>query len=162
MRGNVAASTQNQALNAIVFHYKEVLKVDLPWMVGIQRAKKPSRLPVVFTRNEVKRLLAQLDGTLWLMASLIYGSGMWLMECVRLRVMDVDFHYKQIIIRDACCGSRSIMIRICRKVMVEFICLMPWTESIPTLPRNGVGNMYFPHVAVRTIHVQILFAVTTT
>jgi integron integrase len=101
VRGNVAASTQNQALNAILFLYREVLRIELPWMDNIQRAKKPARLPVVFTRAEVKSLLAQLDGTLWLMASLIYGSGLRLMECVRLRVKDIDFHYKQIIVRDA-------------------------------------------------------------
>lgn len=98
---NVAASTQNQALSAVLFLYREVLKIDLPWMGDITRAKKPTRLPVVFTRDEVKRLLAQLEGTTWLMASLIYGSGLRIMECARLRVKDIDFHYEQLMIRDA-------------------------------------------------------------
>ncbi|HKQ31357.1 MAG TPA: integron integrase, partial [Burkholderiales bacterium] len=98
---NVAASTQNQALAALLFLYREVLHIDLPWMDRITRAKKPARLPVVFSRDEVKRLLAQLEGTQWLMASLIYGSGLRIMECARLRVKDIDFHYQQLMIRDA-------------------------------------------------------------
>ncbi|OGI44876.1 MAG: integrase [Candidatus Muproteobacteria bacterium RBG_16_64_11] len=101
VQGKVSASTQNQALNAILFLYREVLKVDLPWLDGIHRAKKPERLPVVLSRDEVKHLLAQLDGTRWLIVSLIYGSGLRLTEALRLRVKDIDFHYRQIIIRDA-------------------------------------------------------------
>jgi integron integrase len=100
VRGNVAAATQNQALNAILFLYRQVLKIDMPWLGKIERAKKPARLPVVLSRAEVKRLLAQLEGTPWLMTSLVYGSGLRLMECVRLRVKDVDFHYRQLIVRD--------------------------------------------------------------
>jgi len=98
---NVSASTQNQALNAILFLYRDVLKINLPWLDDVQRAKKPQHLPVVFTREEVRALLAQLDGTLWLMAMLTYGAGLRLLECLRLRVKDVDFQYQQILIRDA-------------------------------------------------------------
>ncbi len=101
IRRNVAASTQNQALNAILFLYRDVLKITLPWLDEVQRAKKPQRLPVVLTRDEVRSLLAQLQGTTWLMGALIYGGGLRLLECLRLRVKDVDFHYKQLIIRDA-------------------------------------------------------------
>ena len=72
---SVAASTQNQALNAILFLYRDVLKISLPWLDEVQRAKKPQHLPVVFTRDEVKALLARLEGTSWLMASIIYGGG---------------------------------------------------------------------------------------
>lgn len=97
---NVSASTQNQALNAILFLYREVLKIDLPWMDGIDRAKRPARLPVVFTQAEVRALLAPLEGTVWLMLSLIYGAGLRLSECLRLRVKDVDFAYRQLLIRD--------------------------------------------------------------
>src|SRR5688572_25069501 len=97
----VAASTQNQALHAILFLYRDVLKVDLPWLDEVQRARKSQHLPVVFTREEVKALLAQLQGTTWLMAMLTYGSGLRLLECLRLRVKDVDFHYKQLLVRDA-------------------------------------------------------------
>ncbi len=96
----VAASTQNQALNAIVFLYKEVLQQEVGVLEGITWAKKPERLPVVLTREEVRRLLSHLEGTKWLMASLLYGSGMRLLECLRLRVKDLDFGYGQIIVRD--------------------------------------------------------------
>jgi integron integrase len=100
VKGNVAAATQNQALNAILFLYRNVLEIDLPWMDGIERAKKPQRLPVVFTRDEVRRLLANLEGTTSLVVSLIYGGGLRVMAGVRLRVKDVDFHYRQLIVRD--------------------------------------------------------------
>ena len=96
---NVAASTQNQALAALLFLYREVLNQDLPWMENIRRAKKPERLPVVLTRDEVNRLLEQLRGNAWLMASLLYGSGLRLMECVRLRVKDVDLARGEIVVR---------------------------------------------------------------
>jgi site-specific recombinase XerD len=86
----VAASTQNVALSALLFLYREVLQVDLPGIDGVQRAQRPTRLPVVFTRSEVKAVLAQLNGTTHLMASLLYGSGLRLLECLRLRVKDLD------------------------------------------------------------------------
>lgn len=86
VKGNVAASTQNQALNAILFLYREVLKRDVGWLDEVERAKKPSRLPVVFTPKEARRILALLPQGKWMMASLLYGSGLRLMECVRLRV----------------------------------------------------------------------------
>ena len=92
VRKNVAASTQNQALNAILFLYREVLHVELPWLQDVQRAKPAHHLPVVLTREEVKHLLAQLEGTLWLMGSLTYGAGLRLLECLRLRVKDLDLH----------------------------------------------------------------------
>lgn len=101
VKRNVAASTQNQALNAILFLYRDVLKCTLPWLEGVQRAKKPQRLPVVLTRDEVRALLAQMQGTTWLMAALVYGGGLRLMECLRLRVKDIDFEYRQLVIRDA-------------------------------------------------------------
>lgn len=97
---NVAASTQNQALCALLFLYKDLLKIDLDWIKNIQWAKRPKRLPIVFTRDEVNRILMILDGIKLLMASLLYGSGMRLMECLRLRIQDIDFGYKQIVIRN--------------------------------------------------------------
>ena len=96
---NVAAGTQNQALAALLFLYRDVLRQDLPWMNTVVRAKRPRRVPVVLTRIEVQRLLAQLDGREWLMAGLLYGSGMRLMECLRLRVKDLDFQRREIIVR---------------------------------------------------------------
>src|SRR5512135_3616644 len=97
---DVAASTQNQALSALLFLYGPVLGIELPWMKGIVRAKRPVRVPVVLTRDEVRALLAQLEGTKWLMAGLLYGAGLRLRECLKLRVKDVDFGYRQITVRD--------------------------------------------------------------
>jgi integron integrase len=96
----VAASTQNQALSALLFLYKEVLDRPLDGLGQVVRAKRPERLPVVLTREEVKAVLAHLTGEKWLIASLLYGSGLRLMEAVRLRVKDVDFGQKHLIVRD--------------------------------------------------------------
>lgn len=98
--GRVSASTQNQALSALLFLYREILNVELPWLDKVIRAKKPQRLPVVLTKSEVSRILGRMDGTYGLMARLLYGTGMRLMECCRLRVMDVDFERAEIMIRD--------------------------------------------------------------
>lgn len=98
-RGQVAASTQNQALSALLFLYREVLQLELPWLDGIRRAKKPKRLPVVLSREETASLLSEMNGVTWLMASLLYGAGLRLMECVRLRVQDVDFVRREITVR---------------------------------------------------------------
>ena len=101
VKRKVSPSTQNQALSALLFLYKQVLKVDLPWLDNIKRARRKKYIPVVFTRNEVRQLLAQFEGTRWLIFSLMYGAGLRLSECIRLRVKDVDFHYRQLIIRDS-------------------------------------------------------------
>lgn len=98
--GQVSASTQNQALSALLFLYKEVLGTDLPWLEGVTRAKRPRRLPTVLSRSEVQALLAQLDGRPWLLTSLLYGTGLRLMECLRLRVKDVDFARNEITVRN--------------------------------------------------------------
>lgn len=98
--GKVSASTQNQALSALLFLYKEILSIDLPWLNEIVRAKQPQRLPTVLTRTEVQAILVRMSGTYGLMANLLYGTGMRLMECVRLRVKDVDFERREILIRD--------------------------------------------------------------
>lgn len=97
---NVAAATQNQALAALLFLYKEVIGKPLPWLDGLERAKQPVRVPTVLTRDEVQRLLGSLRGSKWLMASLLYGAGLRLRECLKLRVKDVDFGYRQIVVRD--------------------------------------------------------------
>src|ERR1017187_3187565 len=99
--GNVAASTQNQAFSALLFLYKEVLKQALPWIEGVQRAKRPAKLPVVFTSAEALAVLNKMHGTARLMAQLLYGCGLRLNECTRLRVKDIDFGYLQITIREA-------------------------------------------------------------
>jgi integron integrase len=95
----VAASTQNQALAAILFLYREVLGRDVPWMSDVVRAKLPRRLPVVLTRDEVRDVLAQMHGSARLMTLLLYGSGLRLMECCRLRVKDLDFGARQVVVR---------------------------------------------------------------
>jgi len=96
---SVSASTQNQAKSAISFLYKEVLKEPLPWLDSIASAKRPVRLPVVLTRQEVESIFAHLSGTVGLMIRLLYGTGMRIMECVRLRVKDVDFARGEIVVR---------------------------------------------------------------
>ena len=97
---NVSASTQNQAKSALLFLYKEVLDVQLPWLDNVTQAKAPKRLPVVLTKDEVQALLNRLDGTMWLLVSLLYGSGLRLMECLRLRVKDVDLVRCEILVRE--------------------------------------------------------------
>jgi len=97
---DVAAGTQNQALAALLFLYREVLGLDLPWMESVVRAKRPRRVPVVLSADEVQRLLAAMEGRTWLLASLLYGTGMRIMEALRLRVKDVDFAHHAIIVRD--------------------------------------------------------------
>jgi integron integrase len=99
--GRVAASTQNQAFSALLFLYREVLKHELPWIDNIERARRPAKLPVVFTTQEVHMVLSKLNGPARLMANLLYGSGLRLNECVRLRVKDIDFGYLQITVRAA-------------------------------------------------------------
>ncbi len=98
--GNVAASTQNQAKSALLFLYREVLETELPWLDNVERARAPKRLPVVLTRDEVHAVLSRLSGTHWLIASLLYGAGLRIMEALRLRVKDVDFARKEILVRD--------------------------------------------------------------
>ncbi len=100
VNGRVASSTQNQALSAILFMYKEVLKIELPWLNDVTRAKRCEKIPLVFSKIEIRKLLANLDGTYWIMAHLLYGAGLRLMECLRLRVKDIDFDMNQIAVRD--------------------------------------------------------------
>lgn len=114
----VSASTQNQALNALVFLYKQVLKKELDDFGAWNRAKRPRRLPAVFSHQEAVAVLNQMSGTPRLMASLLYGSGLRLSECVRLRVKDVDFARRQIIVRDG-------------KGAVDRVTLLPKTATEP-------------------------------
>jgi site-specific recombinase XerD len=98
--GNVAAATQNQALSALLFLYQQVLKQEVGYVDQVQRAKRPKRVPIVLTRDEVHKIFAHLHGMPRMMAGLLYGSGLRLMKCVRLRVKDVDFGYSRITVRD--------------------------------------------------------------
>ena len=105
---HVAAATQNQALAALLFLYKEVVARPLPWLENIEHARRPVRKPTVLTQTEARDLLARLRGAKWLMASLLYGSGLRLRECLTLRVKDVDFGYCQILVRDGKGGKDRV------------------------------------------------------
>jgi len=96
---DIAAATQNQALSALLFLYREVLDLPLAWLDGLERVKRPARVPSVLSVAEVSALLSRMTGTKWLMASLLYGAGLRLRECLTLRVKDLDFDYRQIIVR---------------------------------------------------------------
>jgi integron integrase len=120
---NVAASTQTVALSALLFLYRQVLQVELPYIDEIERAKRPERVPVVLTRSEVKQILTHLDGVEHLVVSLLYGSGMRLMEGLRLRVKDIDFEYQQITVRDGK-GSKD------RITMLPNFCIEPLRHQL--------------------------------
>lgn len=113
--GRVSASTQNQALAALLFLYRDVLNVDVPWMDKLVRAKRSRRIPVVLSTDEIRRLLGMLDGQPWLMAAMLYGTGMRLMECVRLRIKDVDFDRGEIVVRDGK-GAKDRRVPLPRKL----------------------------------------------
>jgi integron integrase len=100
LKEKVAAATQNQALCSLVFLYKQVFGLDLGEFPGIHWAKKPKKIPVVFSKSEVKMVMKNLDGNHWIMVMLLYGSGLRLNECLQLRVKDIDFDYKQITVRN--------------------------------------------------------------
>lgn len=145
----VAASTQNQALAAILFLYRHVLKQDLPWLEDVERAKRPTRVPIVFTPEEVRALLSHLSHTNWLMASLLYGSGLRLKECLTLRVKDLDFQYRQILIREAKGGKD-------RKTMLPLSLIEPLRQQLARVRalhqrdlREGLGSVYLPYALAR-------------
>ncbi len=100
VKEKVSASTQNQALSALLFLYRHVIDREVGDLGKVIRARRPKRLPVVMTREEVKAVLGQIIGDKWLMASLMYGAGLRLMECLRLRIQDIDFARKEILARD--------------------------------------------------------------
>ena len=149
VRRDVSASTQNQALSAILFLYKQVLQIELPWMDGVIRARRPQRLPVVLTREEVASVLAQLDGTLWLIASLLYGSGMRLMEVLRLRVKDVEFARLEILIRDGK-GQKDRVTMMPRKLAAPLELHLQRVRALHEQDlREGYGRANLPHALAR-------------
>ncbi len=149
VEGKVAASTQNQAKSALLFLYKEVLESELPWLDNVEQAKAPKRLPVVLTRAEVQALLTRLDGTHWLMASLLYGAGLRLMECLRLRVKDVDFSRKEILVRD----GKGFKDRVTMLPVALVEPLRAHLERVRELHRqdlaDGFGAVYLPYALER-------------
>lgn len=148
-RQNVASSTQNQALSALLFLYRIVLDIELPWLDGIERAKKPARLPVVLTRPEVRAVLAQLSARHWIMASLLYGAGLRLMECLRLRVKDADFTMRQLTIRDGK-GGRDRVTMLPDAIVASLTGEMEQVRELHRHDRgNGHGAVWLPHALAR-------------
>jgi integron integrase len=149
VEGNVAAGTQNQALSALLFLYRVVLGIELPWMESIVRAKRPRRVPTVLSRDEVQRLLASMDGRPWLVASLLYGTGMRLMECLRLRVKDVDFARNEITVRDGKGGEDRHVplpqrLREALTAQIERVRLIHQQDLV-----DGHGAVWLPHALAR-------------
>lgn len=146
----VAVNTQNQALNALVFYYRNVVDNPLGKLMDYARSRRPRRLPVVLTRAEVAALLAVVEGdTYRLMASLLYGCGLRLMECIRLRVLDVDFGYNQIVIRNAK-GGKDRVVPLPGRLLAG---LRRQIECVRALHAadlaDGVGEVYLPDALAR-------------
>lgn len=145
----VAASTQNQAFNALLFLYKQVLKIDLPKIEGVERARISSRIPVVFTRDEASSVIAHLRGLDRLIVSLLYGSGLRLMEAVRLRTKDVDFSRNEIIVIDGKGGKdrRTMLPGSMKSALAIQI------ESVSQLHQEdlklGIGEVHLPYALER-------------
>lgn len=142
---HVAASTQNQALNALVFLYREVLKIELSGQINAVRVKKPPKLPTVLTPHEVQQVLHGLSGVHQLMGKLLYGSGLRAMECIRLRVKDVDFTRQQILVRNGK-GEKD------RITMLPECVIRPLQEHLQRVKlihekdlNHGNGSVYLPY-----------------
>lgn len=146
--GDVSASTQTVALSALLFLYRDVLKQQLPYVSNIERARKPKRLPVVFTRDEVNRLLANLTGVHWLVAGLLYGSGLRLMECLRLRVKDVDFTYGQVIVRDGK-GEKDRVTMLPAKLKQPLMRHLQKIKILHDEDAAGYGEVFLPYALAR-------------
>ena len=149
VEGDVAASTQNQALAALLFLYREVLGVQLPWMESVVRAKRPARLPVVMSVGEVRRVLAALEPAYAAMIRLLYGTGMRVSECVRLRVKDIDFERGHIVVRDGK-GAKDRMTMLpqqLREPLRDAVARALATHAADL--RNGRGAVFLPHALAR-------------
>ena len=152
VRGQVSASTQNQAKSALLFLYRDVLGIELEWMRNVTQAKVPQRLPVVLTVAEVQRIFTRLMGRHLLMAQLLYGSGMRLMECVRLRVKDVDFERGEIIVRDGK-GQKdrvTVLPRFCEERLARHLRAVRAQHQADVA--EGLGEVYLPFALARKYH----------
>ena len=149
VKHDIAASTQNQALSALLFLYREVLEQPIEWVDDVERAKKPQRLPVVFTKEEVKAVLSHLRAERWLMASLLYGSGLRLMECVRLRVKDIDFALAQIVVREGK-GGKDRVTMLPATLVEPLQRQLERAKALHELDlREGFGRVYLPYALAR-------------
>jgi integron integrase len=145
----VAQSTQNQALNAIIFLYREVLDIELNDPINAIRAKRPQRLPAVLTQAEVKKLLNAMSGTPRIMAMLLYGAGLRLVECIRLRIKDIDFEKNQIIVRDGKVAKDRVTI-LPDNVRGELAVHLDWVETLHQDDLSkGFGSVYLPYAFER-------------
>lgn len=149
VEGNVAASTQNQALSALLFLYKHLLAKELPAKINVLWAKRPERLPTVLTRAEVRQIIDQLSGVHHLMAMLLYGTGMRLMECIRLRVKDVDFGQNLILIRDAK-GQKDRVTLLPDRTREPLHRQLAWAKTLHDHALSaGYGMVYLPDALER-------------
>jgi len=149
VKQKVASSTQNQALCALVFLYRYVIKKELGQFDELVYAKRPSRLPVVFTREEVRDVLLHMEGTIWIIGQLLYGAGLRLMECIRLRVKDVDFGYMQITVRDGK-GKKDRVTMLPEVVVESFKRHLLKVKQIHEIDlKESFGTVYLPYALVR-------------
>ncbi|MCA1779632.1 MAG: integron integrase [Xanthomonadaceae bacterium] len=146
---DVAASTQNQAMNALVFVYKHVLGRPLGDVVGAVRAKRPARLPVVLSQDEVRRVLAELRGAPWLIACLQYGSGLRLMESMRLRVKDLEFEHRAVMVRDGKGGKDRVVTLADALVEPLQRHLAARRNLFEQDSAQGFGTVHLPHALAR-------------
>jgi integron integrase len=144
VRGQVAAATQNQALAALLYLYRHVLNQELPWLNEIVRARRPRRVPMVLSREETRAVLAQLPGVYWLIGTLLYGGGLRLMECLRLRVQDIDFSYSRITVRDGKGGKDRVTILPALVVPPLRAHLEAMEERHRVAVRDGYGGVDLP------------------
>lgn len=147
--GNVSASTQNQALAALLFLYREVLEQELPWMDDVVRAKKPQRIPVVLSKGEVARVLKCMQGGHGLIARLLYGTGMRIMECCRLRVQDIDFDRYEISIRNGK-GAKDRVTMLPEALVLPLRLHLEWRRGIFDGDlAKGMAEVYLPDALER-------------
>ena len=147
--GNVAAATQNQARSALLFLYKEVLGVELPWLDGIVTAKRPAKLPAVLSVPEVQRLLDGADGVHGLVLRLLYGTGLRVLEALRLRVKDVDFERREIVVREGK-GLRDRVTMLPAALVDDLRRQVERAHRIHALDlENGMGEVYLPFALAR-------------
>jgi len=145
----VAASTQNQALSALLFLYREVLGIELPWLDDVKPAKRSERLPVVLTPGEVQSVLTRLEGRNALMASMLYGAGLRLMECVRLRIKDVDLDRRQLLVRDGK-GGKDRMTLVPDRLVTGLGEQLERARAIHQGDlAEGYGAVWLPHALAR-------------
>lgn len=141
---NVAAATQAQALSAVLFLYKVVLKAELPWLDNVVRATRPRRLPVVLTPADTRAVIAHMQGTHWLIASLLYGSGLRVLEALRLRVKDVDLTIQQVMVRDGKGGKDRVTVLPARLVDPLTVHLARVKEQHEMAVAGGYGGVELP------------------